>query len=163
MKYIDSKKLIAEIGRRKKSIDECPFIEAEFGAEMRREGKIQAYNEILSFITSLQQEQPKGNLEYWLEHFGMPKENIDNCITQIAQGYGACRYLDGIQHGAEAVNELAKQEQPEVELENYISNKLRELGADLINHKPYSFNHGLNVGKTNAYHDILDRLNARKK
>ena len=56
-----------------------------------------------------------------------------------------------------------QQEQPEVELENYISNKLRELGADLINHKPYSFNRGLNVGETNAYHDILDRLNARKE
>lgn len=55
-----------------------------------------------------------------------------------------------------------QQEQPEVDLENYISNKLRELGADLINHKPYSFNRGLNVGETNAYHDILDRLNARK-
>lgn len=54
------------------------------------------------------------------------------------------------------------QEQPGVDLENYISNKLRELGADLINHKPYSFNCGLNVGKANAYNDILDRLNARK-
>ena len=56
-----------------------------------------------------------------------------------------------------------QQEQPEVDLENYISNKLRELGADLINHKPYSFNRGLNVGKTDAYHDILGRLNARKE
>lgn len=55
-----------------------------------------------------------------------------------------------------------QQEQPEVELENYISNKLRELGADLINHRPYSFNRGVNVGKINAYRDILDRLNARK-
>lgn len=54
-------------------------------------------------------------------------------------------------------------EQPEVDLENYISNKLRELGADLINHKPYSFNRGLNVGKTNAYNDILNRLSARKE
>jgi len=50
-----------------------------------------------------------------------------------------------------------------VDLENYISNKLRELGADLINHMPYSFNRGLNVGKTNAYNDILNRLNARKE
>lgn len=59
------------------------------------------------------------------------------------------------------IDEL-QQELPEVDLENYISNKLRELGADLINHKPYSFNRGLNVGKANAYNDILDRLNARK-
>ena len=56
-----------------------------------------------------------------------------------------------------------QQEQSEVDLENYISNKLRELGADLINHKPYSFNRGLNVGKTDAYHDILGRLSARKE
>ena len=77
--------------------------------------------DIEDFIASIQQEQPKGNLEYWLEHFGMPKENIDNCITQIAQGYGACRYLEGIQHGAEAVNELAKQVQPEVDLEKEIT------------------------------------------
>ena len=76
MKYIDSEKLIAEIGRRKKSIDECPFIEAEFGAEMRREGKIQAYNEILSLITSLQQEQPEVELEkeidVWYNTMGIP-------------------------------------------------------------------------------------------
>ena len=63
MKYIESEKLIAEIERRKKSIDECPFIEAEFGAEMRREGKIQAYKEILSLITSLQQDQPEVDFE----------------------------------------------------------------------------------------------------
>lgn len=69
MKYIDSEKLIAEIERRKKSIDECPFIEAEFGAEMRREGKIQAYNEILSLITSLQQEQPEVDLDSALTGF----------------------------------------------------------------------------------------------
>ena len=51
-------------------------------------------------------------LEYWLRHFGMPEENIEKCVTQIAQGYGACRYLEGVQHGAEAVNELAEQEHP---------------------------------------------------
>lgn len=60
-----------------------------------------------------------------------------------------------------------QQEQPdvdlEVNLESYISNKLRKLGADLINHKPYSFNRGVNVGETNAYQDILDKLNARKE
>lgn len=58
---------------------------------------------------------------------------------------------------------LVEEIKPEVDLENYISNKLRELGADLINHKPYSFNRGLNVGKANAYNDILNRLNARKE
>ena len=63
---------------------------------------------------------------------------------------------------SKAIDIIQQSEQQEVELENYISSKLRELGADLINHKPYSFNKGLNVGKSAAYHDILDRLNARK-
>ena len=69
MKYIDAEKLIAEIERRKKSIDECPFIEAEFGAEMRREGKTQTYNELLSLIASLQQEQPEG-VRGTVHHYG---------------------------------------------------------------------------------------------
>lgn len=42
-------------------------------------------------------------LRQWLRHYGMPEENIDNCITQIVQGYGACRYLDGVAAGADAV------------------------------------------------------------
>ena len=60
------------------------------------------------------------------------------------------------------IDEL-QQEQPEVDLEKYISGKLFSLGAELIKHKPYSFNRGLNVGATNAYHDILTILNARKE
>ena len=70
---------------------------------------------------SIEQEQPEvadtgkmDSLEYWLRQFGMPEENIKNCITQIAHGYGAIRYLEGVQNGAEAVNELAQQEQPEI-------------------------------------------------
>lgn len=118
MKYIDSEKLVTEINRVK---DENAKLKWACASQISSAAccKEEAYDKVLSLITSLQQEQPKGNLEYWLEHFGMPKENIDNCITQIAQGYGACRYLEGIQHGAEAVNELAKQEQPEVNLEKF--------------------------------------------
>lgn len=97
-KYIDAEKLIKAI--------EDKGLDCSFAIKMER-------LDTLALIDELQQEQPEGNLEYWLEYFGMPKGNIDNCITQIAQGYGACRYLEGIQHGAEAVNELAKQEQPE--------------------------------------------------
>ncbi len=47
-------------------------------------------------------EEQKG-LEYWLRYYGMPEENIEKCATQIMQGYGACRYLDGVSDGAEAV------------------------------------------------------------
>lgn len=49
----------AEIERRIKSIDSCPFIEAEFGAEVRREGKLQGYKELLSFLDTLQEPEVK--------------------------------------------------------------------------------------------------------
>lgn len=48
-------------------------------------------------------------IEQWLRYFGMPEENIEKCATQIAQGYGACRYLDGVNDGAKAVDELGKE------------------------------------------------------
>lgn len=38
-----------------------------------------------------------------LGFYGMPKENIDSAIEQIAETYGACRYLEGVKAGAEAV------------------------------------------------------------
>ena len=38
-----------------------------------------------------------------LGFYGMPEENIDTAIEQIAETYGACRYLDGVKTGAEAV------------------------------------------------------------
>ena len=39
-----------------------------------------------------------------LRFYGMPEENIDMAINQIAQGYGACRFLEGVKAGAEAVS-----------------------------------------------------------
>ena len=42
-----------------------------------------------------------------LGFYGMPEENIDRAIEQIAETYGACRYLDGVAAGAEAVKEIA--------------------------------------------------------
>lgn len=57
MKYIDAESLKNEIEKRIKSSESCPFIEAEFGAEERRDGKIRGYKEILTLIDSLQQEQ----------------------------------------------------------------------------------------------------------
>ena len=41
-----------------------------------------------------------------LKFYGMPEENIDMAINQIAQGYGACRFLEGVKAGAEAVKEI---------------------------------------------------------
>ncbi len=56
-------------------------------------------------------EKKSKGIEYWLRHFGMPEENIDNCITQITQGYGACRFLEGVSLGAEAVVEQMNKKQ----------------------------------------------------
>lgn len=41
-----------------------------------------------------------------LAHYGMPKENIESAVEQIAETYGACRYLDGVKAGADAIKEL---------------------------------------------------------
>lgn len=57
-------------------------------------------------------EEQRG-LEYWLRYYGMPEENIEKCATQIMQGYGACRYLDGVSDGAEAVQEEAQRRNEE--------------------------------------------------
>jgi hypothetical protein len=46
-----------------------------------------------------------------LGYYGMPKENIESAVEQIAETYGACRYLDGVNAGAEAVKELGEQKQ----------------------------------------------------
>lgn len=70
--YIDAENLRATIEKIINSIESCPFIEAEFGAEEKREGKILAYNKILALIDSLQQEQPS------------PPDNLD----EAAKKYG---------------------------------------------------------------------------
>jgi hypothetical protein len=41
-----------------------------------------------------------------LAYYGMPEGNIESAVEQIAETYGACRYLDGVKAGSEAVNEL---------------------------------------------------------
>lgn len=151
MKLIDADKLKANIEKRMNILD----IESPFGIGGRVELEL-----VLDFITSLQQEQPEN------------KEKIMNFFDAVGDcGFSQHDILQlkniwkeaGCPPPKSQVADAGKMEQPEVDLENYISNKLRELGADLINHKPYSFNRGLNVGKTNAYDDILNRLKARKK
>lgn len=46
-----------------------------------------------------------------LAYYGMPEENIESAVEQIAETYGACRYLDGVAAGAKAVNELKEDKQ----------------------------------------------------
>lgn len=56
-----------------------------------------------------------------LRYYGMPEENIDMAINQIAQGYGACRYLDGVKDGAEAVGSTAEGEKSKTRNKKIIS------------------------------------------
>jgi len=157
-KYIDAEKLIAEIERYENTAIDAYNPLGEYADFWH--GKVVAYEDLKTLITSLQQEQK-----------GKPtKKNCNNCPhcidrkDQIGWHFRGCF---GGQYKGKPIAEIEEcplqQEHLEVDLENYISNKLRELGADLINNKPYSFNRGLNVGKTNAYDDILNRLNARKE
>jgi hypothetical protein len=46
-----------------------------------------------------------------LAYYGMPEENIEAAAEQIAETYGANRYLEGVTAGAEAVKELGEQKQ----------------------------------------------------
>ena len=56
-----------------------------------------------------------------LRFYGMPEEDIDLAINQIAQGYGACRYLDGVKDGAEAVGSTAEGEKSKTRNKKIIS------------------------------------------
>lgn len=130
MKYIDADKLIAKIVELRKELPNTieHLNDEESGFARGQQYELTA---IEAEILCLQQEQPDtkesiSHLEHWLAFFGCPEENIEKCATQIAQGYGAIRYLEGIRHGAEAVNELAQQEQPEVDLEKDIDEKWDE-------------------------------------
>lgn len=151
MKYIDAEKLTAEIERRRLSnryidtegyenelLEIIDSLQQEQTPTEREIAEAHHYAEMIREWDKarIQQEQSDtkesiSHLEHWLAFFGCPEENIEKCATQIAQGYGAIRYLEGIRHGAEAVNELAQQEQSEVDLEkeyktwwNSISDKI---------------------------------------
>ena len=149
MKYIDVDRLRSEIEHRIEILADVSVKCAKNDdMEMHNyyHGKAVSLEELLPFIGSLNRRS--------IPDFPITDKDIKEFLAthpkvELPEKY---KNLDWL---------FKKQEQPEVDLENYISNKLRELGADLINHKPYSFNRGLNVGKTDAYKDILDRLNAR--
>ena len=56
-------KIRKEIERRIHSIENCPFIIAEFGAQERENGEVMAYKDILAFLDSLQAKEPDKSLE----------------------------------------------------------------------------------------------------
>lgn len=158
-KYIDADRLKEEIKKKIAEIESEPA-PADRETLLLQMCKVNSFREVLSVMNRLQQEQPmKGYDENYLnEKIAKAKKSWE--------GVDVDKYMDEVRgreqeqpHFADA----SKMEQPKVDLGNYISNKLRELGADLINHKPYSFNRGLNVGKTSAYDDILTKINARRE
>lgn len=112
MKYIDSEKLIAEIGRReseiKSQIAELGNFESN---EIGLFNYLDLYDDILSFITSLQQDKEALELEmcaeYWWEERGwiMIPPNTT---------------LKGIESLLEQIKKKLQQEQPEVDLEKEI-------------------------------------------
>ena len=84
MKYIDSDKLIAEIERELSAHDKVDHLEAfEVGKAWNR-GHRKALENIRSFITSLQQEKPEGDLEKDIDRYIRPKCNY---FYQGGSGY----------------------------------------------------------------------------
>ena len=147
-KYIDVDKLIGEI----KNFSSKEYGDNTFGDDIVNGALDYVIEKI---IPSLQQDETQVDKllcsKIWWEEQGWIMIPPDATIK-------------GIDSLLKQVRKKLQQEQPEVDLEKYISEKLFNLGAELIKHKPYSFNRGLNVGATKAYHDILDILkNARKE
>ena len=155
MKYIDAERLICLLDAKYKDFMEKAKIKGY--TTLQYQYMADGIDIAEQLIDSLQQEQQeKKEVKFVFPKFLYARTTNNKTIdvSYAPQSLDAVEYIR---------SDFLQQEQPEVDLENYISNKLRELGADLINHKPYSFNRGLNVGKTKAYEDILGRLNTRKE
>lgn len=150
MKYIEADKLIAEIERLLKCTE-------RYRGDAVADGSRQILFQVKDIITTLQQEQPEvqdGKFVFPKYLYARTKDNKTIDMSYAPQDMTAVEYIR---------NDFVEQEQPEVELEEYLSAKLFSLGADLIRHKPYSFNRGVNVGMTKAYDDILQKIKARKE
>ena len=144
MKYIDAEKLIAEITRLKGQL-----IRGACASQivMETNCKDEAYDEVLAFITSLQQEQPEGlhftplnrliqkiPSENWNDTVNNYAKKLCDCLTKegylkdaaVLQGY--ISYMNG---NNVPVATMDEQEQPEVDLEAEIRRYVEEImGAD---------------------------------
>ena len=155
MKYIDAERLTCLLDAKYKDFMEKAKIRGY--TTLQYQYMADGIDIAEQLIDSLQQEQQKKKEVKFVFPKFLYARTTNNKTIDISY---APQSLDAVEY---IRSDFLQQEQPEMDLENYISNKLRELGADLINHKPYSFNRGLNVGKTKAYEDILGRLNTRKE
>ena len=89
-------KIKVEIERRIHNIENCPFIEAEFGASEKRDGKLTAYKELLSFISTiekLEKSVPK-DLEEAADKY--EKENT-GIYPEVGQTSIRDAFIDGVE------------------------------------------------------------------
>lgn len=119
MKYIQAEKLIAEIERLKERAQAERVLHPKTILAAKDYLLIQDYDKLLSFITSLQQEQPMPDstklIELWHEDKEMLKEkDFRDDPWRLAYNAFMCGFGRGI-----AVN---KQEQLEVDLEKEHTN-----------------------------------------
>lgn len=93
-------KIRAEIERRIRSIENCPFIEAEFGAQEKRDGKLIAYKDLLSFLSDLEKEEKPVPADL--------EEAAEEAATGLNLG-SHLRFIEGFKAGAKwGVERFAK-------------------------------------------------------
>lgn len=166
MKYIDADRLRAEIEKRKQIHFDDYFVKksgnpADFGAS-------NALAQVLSLITSLQQEQPQGLHFTPLNRLiqKIPSENWNDTVNNYAKKLCDCLINEGFRKDAEVLQgyisymngnnvpmaTMDEQEQPEVDLKKEID----EIWD------PRSMNYEVLVHIARHFYE-LGRLNARKE
>ena len=117
-KYIDAEKLIAELRRQKRELELSIQSQGDYGQSCQ----IVAYENILSLIASLQQEQPepvKGK-------FVFPKllyaRTLDNKTIDVSYGPQDMTSIEYVR------NDFVEQEQPDVDLEKEIFEAEKKYG-----------------------------------
>lgn len=90
--YIDKDNVVAEIEKKIKSINSCPFRTAELGSEKLDEGQLNAYNEIISYLDTLEVKEVNLNeeLDEWMKcgpHTSYPWCTIPDAIKITAEHF----------------------------------------------------------------------------
>lgn len=165
MKYIDADKLIAEIERYKNTASEAadPLGEdADFWY-----GKVVAYEDLKTRITSLQQEQPQGLHFTPLNRLiqKIPSKNWNDTVNNYAKKLRDCLIEEGYRKDAEVLQDyisymnghnvpmatMDEQKQPEV-----------DLGEEIIRYQREDMDRDTTVGDV-ARHFYELGLKARKE
>ena len=177
MKYIDAEKLIAKIEkRRNNALERQKNLEKIGQVTVLNEMIAFELNKILSFITSLQQEQPDGLCFIPLIRLiqKIPSNNWNNCVNSYAKKLCHCLIKEGYLKDANVLQSyisymngnnvpmatMDEQEQPKVDFEKeldriWFDNKI----GDYFDNDALDFAHI----KTLCKHFYELGLNARKK